>query len=285
MRLRLPFGWLSAALLLGILTGLILFFDAAAVSESNASWHADRSFADSMGRGGLALSALCGTAFFIILFVEIAFRRGWEPKGLRKLIPGVYVEKKFRTTTDLGFERRFILVRLSNGQQDEFECDPDEYEAVEAGDCVHLYHIGPYVESFLPVPAEAAEGIRLRAQRWKKDIDVIPYLRAYGSNPSAFRGWWTSIVAATISAFFLEQGLVMTITSEFFYRAKRSRYSTEYVEYVFREDYIRVIGIGVILVIGIIWMLLMRSVGNGVDIESGRDGDDWWNFRTRFPFF
>jgi len=262
----------------------MLLWDANSSTQTVSTWRSIPDISSRISNGSLIVSLVTGGLLLVCLVLELALRWGWEPKWMRRLIPGVIVERKFYNKTDLGFDRKFILVRMPNGQQEEFECDAGEHAGVTEGDCIHLYVIGPYVESYRVVPEARVDDIRKRAQQWGKDIEVAPFLRAYGTYPMLLRTWLVTFLLLVVCGYFLCMGAAFALTGEIYLKSRRGRYSSVYDEYFLKEEWIHPFGVGIIFVVLLGWFVWVRAVQRGVYAEQSGDGDDWWNYRTQFPY-
>lgn len=279
MRLRLPLGWLSSIFIVLLITGALIWLDTLTVPHESTTWHLNPHQVQTMKV--FAASLIFGSGFLLLIctVVECSLRLGWEPKGLRKLMSGVYVERKFYITNDFGKERQYILVRLANGRQEEYECDPEEYIGVAEGDCLNLYVIGPYVESYRKIEGERAEAVRANAKRWGRDIEISPYLKAFGTYSVTFRTWIACAGVFFLTSFFLALGLIWAMTGEIFWRSRRRRWSTPY-ETLIREDWVPAVGVTVIMIVGIVVFIWIRYMQNGIENQLDDDNGGWTNYRV-----
>lgn len=270
MRLRLPLGWLSSILFVLFLAGACILWDLREVSREYSTWRSDPQLSYLMQTISRSLVIGSGLLLSVCIIIEIALKSGWEPARMRKLLAGVVVQRKFYRYANIGSDRLYILVRQANGHEEEFECDLDEYEGIEEGDCLSLYVIGPYVASYRKLPEERAESLRSRAGLWGRDREITPYLLAYGTAPLNLKTWLMVLAGYLFTGWFLALGITFSVTGEIYMRTKTRRFSSRYYETFINEDWVPKAGIAIIIGVAILFFLIVWLFRKGItNQESG----------------
>ncbi|QYK54136.1 MAG: hypothetical protein KF824_04380 [Fimbriimonadaceae bacterium] len=187
---------------------------------------------------------------------------------MRKLILEAYVQQKFIQESELGLKRYFVLIRLPSGHEEEFECDLGEYDGLSVGDCVHLYVIGPYVESYRAVPEDAKGDIRGRALSWGDDREIAPFLRAYGTYSIQLWKWLLSLVIFTFSGMLLSAAVLIVLTGRTLpwgvTRHLSGTYGYRYIEF----ESGGFPGAILIIIALLIWFFWLKLLQRGVEIKN-----------------
>lgn len=264
MRLRLPLGWLSSILVVLMWAGLFILLDTRTVPKKFSTWQVHPILSNVMFQTGLFLLIGAGVFLTISLLFELTLRQGWKPKSLRKMLGGVYVERKFSVSSDRGKIRLYILVRLATGHQEEFECDSIKYQEIEEGNSLNIYVIGPYLESYRTLDVELAESVKEHALRWGLDTEIKPFLKAYGTYyVKAGSGLFAACVFCAASRL-LAIGLTAIVTGQVYWWEHTDGSREVFIE----ENWVPFAGIGLIfLSMGMIF-LLIRGMQKGIDSED-----------------
>ncbi|MBX3114676.1 MAG: hypothetical protein KF836_08940 [Fimbriimonadaceae bacterium] len=268
MRLRLPLGWLSSLSYVLLIASLFTLTESSGSASDLALWGLDWKSWANVKLASLICTIVFALCLITCLIIELLLRLGWEPKKLRKLIPEAYVQQKFVNESELGLKRYFVLIRMPSGHEEEFECDLGEFDGLSPGDCVHLYVIGPYVESYRHVPTDATSEITNRALSWGDDREIAPFLRAYGTYSIQAWKWLLSLFIFTFSGMLLSGAILITLSGRLlpwgFTNSLSGTYGYRYIEF----ESGGVSGVVLIAVALLIWFFWLKFLQRGVEIKE-----------------
>jgi hypothetical protein len=97
-----------------------------------------------------AIFAISGVGLLSIGTMELAILKGWEPKWLRRFVPGCLVIEIYKNGSDPKEHRR-IEIQAPSGWANWYILDSDEVGLCSVGDTIHLWAIGKHVAHLMVV--------------------------------------------------------------------------------------------------------------------------------------
>jgi hypothetical protein len=120
---------------------------------------------------GWALSILGSVGLIIVGFIEFRIVRGWEPRWLRRFIPGCVVVDIYKHGSDPKEHRR-IEVQSPQGWANWYILDSEETGLCKVGDTVHVWAIGKHVAHITVIEASMiVHSPKTRLAGWGRTIE------------------------------------------------------------------------------------------------------------------
>jgi len=107
------------------------------------SWHTNTALVDRANHIAIRVALLCAIPLVALALLELALRRGWEPKRLRIRYTGVLVVEKAPRLEEPS--EGWLGVVLPGGRHERYFADKDEFGSTEEGHLVILEVFGKYV--------------------------------------------------------------------------------------------------------------------------------------------
>jgi len=137
---------------------------------------------------------LLGLVASVLLVLELAIRRGWEPAFMEVYRPGCTILESKR----LPDGKSSVVVRLPSGEVQTYEADESETKEIQVGSLTHLWVIGQYV-SRLQIIKPVAQAAPLAL--WERN--------AIKPNSKPFLAGTTILLSTLIGGYLTAYGMVM----------------------------------------------------------------------------
>lgn len=120
---------------------------------------------------GWVLSSVAVVGILFVAGIEIAIMRGWEPRWLRRFVPGCLVVDIYKHGSDPKDHRR-IEIQSPQGWANWYILDSDEVGLCNVGDTIHLWAIGKHVAHVAVVePSTIVYSPKTRIAGWGRAIE------------------------------------------------------------------------------------------------------------------
>ncbi len=120
---------------------------------------------------GWGLSMVGALGLLVVGIIEYRIKAGWEPRWLRRFVPGCLVVDIYKHGSDPKEHRR-IEVQSPQGWANWYILDSDEVGLCSVGDTVHLWAIGKYVAHLTVVePSMIVYPPKTRIAGWGRTIE------------------------------------------------------------------------------------------------------------------
>ena len=120
---------------------------------------------------GWGLTILGSMGLVIVGFIEFRIVRGWEPRWLRRFVPGCVVVDVYKHGSDPKEHRR-IEVQSPHGWANWYILDSEETGLCKVGDTVHVWAIGKHVAHITVIEASPiVYSPKTRLAGWGRTIE------------------------------------------------------------------------------------------------------------------
>ncbi len=117
------------------------------------------------------LSSVGIVGLLVIGVIEFRVMRGWEPRWLRRFVPGCFVVDIYKHGSDPKEHRR-IEIQSPQGWANWYILDSEEVGLCKVGDTIHLWAIGKHVAHLTVVePSTIVYPPKTRIAEWGRTIE------------------------------------------------------------------------------------------------------------------
>jgi len=163
---------------------------------------------------GWALMILGSVGLVIVGFIEFRIARGWEPRWLRRFIPGCVVVDVYKHGSDPKEHRR-IEIQSPEGWANWYILDSEETGLCKVGDTIHLWAIGKHAAHITVIEASPiVYSPKSRIASWGRTIQ-----QSQGGC-----AWIVMILGPLLGGGLVGKGLEHLISSEVHFSGSGRRY-------------------------------------------------------------
>jgi hypothetical protein len=218
-RARSPFFFVSLLLFCLLAAAFAVFLEA---QGGPAPWKTPENL-DQVRQISIGLMGATGALVAVLMLMELAIRRGWEPKWLRVRYVGAVVLLKEPDSDDPS--RGWITFALPNKEMERFHADPSEFHRAEESQAVMVEVIGQYVAELRRMGGESAKQLEAEAAMPANRTGVRRSASLIKPESAGLRTWVTVLLLPIIGGMMIGNGALALVMGSADY-TRRRRYST-----------------------------------------------------------